>query len=131
MAIDSYLNQTAQVWRLTDGAADAYGKPTVTWAQVGTCNGRLEMREGKEIKDGVEIVVTRHRWFMRPTITAMPAEEPVEGEPAPPAPVVPGDLRETDRIKIDSETYEVHTIAPRRDGRSNVHHLDVTMWRLR
>ena len=131
MAIRDYLSQTAEVWRLTPGAPDAYGKPAATWAQVGTCRGRLELRDGKEIKDGVEIVVTRHRWFMEPMIAAMPAEEPVEGEPAPPTPVAPGDLRETDRLKIGNETYEVHVIAPRRGRLSQVHHLDVTLWRLR
>jgi hypothetical protein len=124
MAIRDYLGQTAQVWRKADGAADRYGTPTGEWSQVGTCQGRMELREGKEIKDGVEIVTTQHVWFMEPALVAL---DPAEGEEA----VEPGALRETDRLIVDGETYEIRVIAPRRGRLATVHHLSVTLGRLR
>ena len=56
MTLTALLTQELTISRPTEGAADDYGNPAVTWADVDTVLGRLEQRASQERTDDQNVV---------------------------------------------------------------------------
>lgn len=99
MSYTSLLIHTCTTQRFTEGAADGYGNPILTWADNLTdiaC--RLTTAKGRELKVGAELVVADYKLF-----------------------VLDVDITEQDRIVIDSLTYEVLLIEEYSDDSAEHH----------
>ena len=85
MSYTSLLIHTCTTQRFTEGVADGYGSPTITWANnLEDIACRLTTAKGRELKIGAELVIADYKLF-----------------------VLDVDITEQDRIIIDSLTYEV------------------------
>ncbi len=85
MSYTSLLIQNCKVQRFSEGIADSYGNPTLTWADHLVDEAcRLVAAPGKELKVGAEIVVADYKLFVGDI-----------------------DITEQDRIVIGALTYEV------------------------
>lgn len=86
----------------TAGAADAFGKPTETWATSATEYGRLVSFSGREIVDGKNIAIAQYKVIL-PAASTLTAKK---------------------RMVIDSETYEVIGPVYKVRGSSDIHHVE-------
>ncbi len=85
MTYTTLLIENCTVQRYTEGARDASGNPTLTWADNLTGQAcRLVAAPGTELKVGAEIVVADYKLFVQDI-----------------------NIIEQDRVVIDSLTYEV------------------------
>ena len=101
MSYTSLLVNSCTVRRYTEGAQDAYGTPTITWADHLTNEPcRLATPRGREIKVGAELVLADYTIFLGDS-----------------------DITEQDQIVIDSITYEVLLVADRQ-GNAESHHKE-------
>jgi head-tail adaptor len=66
VSVASLLTQELTISRPTEGAADAYGNPTSTWAEVATVLGRLEQRSSQERTDDQDTVSSDWVAFLPP-----------------------------------------------------------------
>jgi len=85
MSYASLLIDTCTIERYTEGAADDYGNPALTWADHlvdEPC--RLETAKGRELKVGAEIVVADYKLFVDTV-----------------------DITEQDRLTISGNLYEI------------------------
>jgi len=103
LSYTSLLINTCTVQRYTEGVADDYGTPTLTWADHLTdiacrLSSAMMGRGGQEIKVGAELVLADHTIFLGDV-----------------------DVTEQDRIVIDSDTYEVLMVVDRQDGATSHH----------
>ena len=99
MSFDSLLIHTCTTQRFTEGVADGYGNPALTWADHltdQTC--RLVAAPGKELKVGAEIVVADYKLFVQDI-----------------------DITEQDRVVISGLTYEVLLVQDYDNGTSSHH----------
>ena len=102
MTYTTLLIETCTVQRYTEGARDASGQPTLTWADNLTNQAcRLVAAPGKELKVGAEIVVADYKLFVQDI-----------------------DIIEQDRVVIDSLTYEVLLVQNYADSITD-HHKQV------
>ena len=99
MSYTSLLIHTCTTQRFTEGVADGYGNPALTWADNLTdISCRLTTSSGREIKVGAELVIADYKLFVEDV-----------------------DIVEQDRIVIDSLTYEVLLVEGYYDS-SSAHH---------
>ena len=84
MSYASLLIDSCVIQRFTAGLPDAYGNPTLVWADHLTVDCRLVASSGREIKVGAEIVVADYKLFVESI-----------------------DITERDRVVIGGNTYEV------------------------
>lgn len=104
MSYKSLLLDVCTVQRFTEGAANDYGNPTLTWADHLTDEAcRLEASPGRELKVGAEIVIADYKLFLGDV-----------------------DITEQDRVVIDSLTYEVLLVQDYADSSAD-HHKQVWM----
>ena len=99
MSYTSLLIHVCTTRRFTEGVADAYGNPTLTWADYlidQAC--RLEAAPGKELKVGAEIVIADYKLFLLDI-----------------------DIIEQDEVVIDSLTYEILVIQDFANGTGDHH----------
>ena len=102
MSYDSLLIHTCTTQRFTEGAADSYGNPILTWANELVAEPcRLTTAKGQEIKVGAELVVADYRLFIGDV-----------------------DITEQDRVIISTLTYEVLLVEGYSDD-STSHHKQV------
>ncbi len=99
MSYTSLLIETCTIQRFTEGAADDYGNPALTWTDHLTDEPcRLVASSGREIKVGAEIVVADYKLFVESI-----------------------DITEQDRVVISGITYEVLLIQDYADAGSSHH----------
>jgi len=103
LSYTSLLINTCTVRRFTEGIADAYGTPSLTWADhLEDIACRLSAGPvwgaGREIKVGAELVLADHTIFLGDV-----------------------DVTEQDQIVTDGATYEVLMVVDRQDGTSSHH----------
>lgn len=104
MSFDSLLVNVCTVERYTEGVADNYGNPTLTWAShLSSEPCRLMATTGKEVKIGAEIVIANYTLFLGDV-----------------------DITEQDRVVIGSTTYEVLLVSDRQDSTGS-HHKECFM----
>jgi len=84
MSYDSLLIDTCTIQRFTEGVADAYGNPDLTWTDHLVESCRLTSSSGREIKVGAELVIADYKLFLGDV-----------------------DITEQDRVIIGTLTYEV------------------------
>ena len=102
MSYTSLLIQTCTIERFTEGAADAYGSPILTWADHLVDEAcRLVAAPGKELKIGAEIVVADYKLFLQAI-----------------------DITEQDRVTISGLLYEILLVQDYANGTSS-HHKQV------
>jgi len=98
----SLLIDTCTVQRYTEGAADDYGNPTLTWAAHLTDEAcRLVASTGREIKVGAELVIADYKLFLDDV-----------------------DITEQDRVVMGALTYEVLLVQDYKDSTAS-HHKQV------
>ena len=99
MSYISLLIDTCTIQRYSEGIADGYGNPTLTWADHLVDEAcRLVAAPGKELKVGAEIVVADYKLFVGDI-----------------------DITERDRIVIGALTYEVLLFQNYADDTANHH----------
>ena len=99
MSYSSLLIDTCTSQRFTEGAADSYGNPALTWADnLVDIACRLVSAKGRELKIGAEIVVADYKLFVQSV-----------------------DITEQDRIVIGSDTYEILLVEDYSNGSSSHH----------
>ena len=99
MSYTSLLINTCTTQRFTEGAADDYGNPALTWAdKLSDIACRLETAKGRELKVWAELVIADYKLFVGDV-----------------------DIIEQDRIVIDSLTYEVLLVETFADSSSDHH----------
>ena len=105
MSYTSLLVDTCTIQRFSEGAADAYGNPALTWdltyLEDEAC--RLTASSGREIKVGAEIVVADYKLFLGDV-----------------------DITERDRVVIGGLTYEILLVQDYSDGIES-HHKQIWM----
>ena len=112
MSYTSLLINSASVWRYTEGVADAYGNPIITWAVVPALSDipcRIMPVSGVEVKVGAELVIADYKLFL-------------------------GDvtLTEQDKVKVYWGTvdawveYEILLVMDRQDGVDS-HHKELLL----
>ncbi len=102
MTFASLLIHTCTTQRFTEGAADDYGNPVLTWADNLTDEPcRLTTAKGREFKVLAEIVVADYKLFIGDV-----------------------DITEQDRIVILSLTYEILLVEEYSDDTTD-HHKQV------
>lgn len=102
MSYTSLLIQTCTIQRFTEGVADSYGAPTLTWADhLADQACRLETAKGKELKVGAEIVVADYKLFLLSV-----------------------DVTEQDRVVLGGLTYEILLVEDYLNGTTS-HHKQV------
>ncbi len=86
MSYTSLLIHTCTIQRYTEGIADSYGNPTLTWdlTYLENQSCRLVAAPGKELKIGAELVIADYKLFLESI-----------------------DITEQDRVVIGGLTYEV------------------------
>ena len=102
MSYATLLFQTCTIQRFTGGAVDAYGNPTLVWADHlidEPC--RLAASPGREIKVGAELVIADYKLFVESI-----------------------DITEQDRIVLGGLTYEVLLVQDYADSSAS-HHRQV------
>lgn len=97
--MNSLLNDTATHLQRTSGADDDLGRPTYTWIEQGTIKGRLAATKETEVLDGLEIVVTRFKFYTK------------------------DEVHPEDRLTIDGTTYNVKEAIPKKTA-SSIHHYE-------
>jgi len=105
LSYTSLLINTCTVRRYTEGVADGYGNPTLTWSdhlidEPCRLSSGSAVTQGKEIKVGAELVLSDHTVFLGDV-----------------------DVTEQDQIVIDGATFEVLMVVNRQDG-SGSHHME-------
>ena len=106
MSYTSLLIDTCTIERFSEGSADTYGAPTLTWAAVSALTDidcRLVSITGQELKIGAEIVVADYKLFLEDVT-----------------------LTERDRAVISSITYEILLVLSKADGLGG-HHKECLM----
>ena len=99
MSYESLLIDLCTIRRYTEGAADAYGNPTLTWADhLANEPCRLTSSSGREIKVGAEIVIADYKLFLSDV-----------------------DIIEQDRVIAGGNTYEVLLVQNYADSASDHH----------
>ncbi len=99
MSYTSLLIDTCTIQRFTEGVADAYGNPTLVWADhLVDESCRLTTAKGRELKIGAEIVVADYKLFVESI-----------------------DITEQDRVVLDGNTYEILLVEDYADDSSNHH----------
>ncbi len=102
MSYTTLLIDTCTTQRFSEGAADSYGNPTLTWAdELADQACRLETQPGTELKVGAEIVVADYKLFVQDI-----------------------DIVEQDRVIIGGLTYEVLLVQDYSNG-LGIHHKQV------
>lgn len=104
MSYTSLLINTCTIRRYTEGAQDAYGNPSRTWADHLTDEAcRWSEPKNNEIKVGAEVLIYDLDLFL-------------------------GDVDVTvqDRVVLDSVTYEILGVKDRQDGAGN-HHKELAI----
>ncbi len=86
MSYTSLLIDLCTIQRYTEGVADAYGNPTLTWDLTYLVDElcRLVASPGREIKVGAEIVIADYKLFLDSI-----------------------DITEQDRVVMGGNTYEI------------------------
>jgi hypothetical protein len=103
------LISTCDIKRFTDGPPDPYGQPVKSWSTIlsGTpC--RLVATGGKEITQGIKIVIADYRLFLGNGI----------------------DITEQDRVTVDGKSYEVLLIDGMQDANGD-HHTECDLFSVR
>ena len=104
MSYTSLLIDTCTIERFSEGSADTYGAPTLTWAAVLTdIDCRLVSITGQELKIGAEIVVADYKLFLEDVT-----------------------LTERDRAVISSIAYEILLVLSKADSLGG-HHKECLM----
>ncbi|KKN60065.1 hypothetical protein LCGC14_0535340 [marine sediment metagenome] len=99
MSYTSLLIDTCTTQRFTEGVADDYGRPAITWAnELEDQACRLVAMPGVELKVGAEIVVADYKLFVQNI-----------------------DIVEQDRVVIGGLTYEVLLVQDYSDD-TTTHH---------
>lgn len=100
MSFDSLLIDLCTIQRYSEGAADDYGNPILTWDLTYLVDERcrLTTSSGREIKIGAEIVVADYKLFLSDV-----------------------DITEQDRVVVDSITYEILLVQDYADHTSDHH----------
>jgi len=96
------LIDTGTIQRFTEGVIDAYGNPTLTWADHlvdEPC--RLVSAKGRELKVGAELVIADYKLFVNSI-----------------------DVTEQDRVVIGGNTYEILLVEDYADS-STSHHKQI------
>ena len=104
MSYSTLLIHVCTIQRFTEGAADSYGNPSLTWADYlvdEPC--RLTTSSGREVKVGAEIVIADYRLFVEDI-----------------------DITEQDRVVIGGNIYEVLLVQGYSDDSAS-HHKQVWM----
>lgn len=107
MSFSTWLNTTCTIRRFTEGAADDYGQPAKSWANLATgvlC--RLEPTSGKEIWIDKQLVISNFTLFL------LPAQ----------------DVTEKDEIVLGGETYNVLLVS---DAAGHGHHQELALQAIR
>ena len=105
MSYTSLLIDTCTTQRYTEGAQDAYGNPTLAWANYlvdELC--RLNANKGRELKVGAEIVVADYRLFIGDV-----------------------DITEQDRVTLDGANYYEVLLVENFQNSSGDHHKQCWM----
>ncbi len=109
MSFECLLINTCTIERYAEGAADAYGKPAMVWADhLADEDCRLMAAlsttgSGREIRIGAEVVIADYKLFLGNV-----------------------DVTEQDRVVIDANTYEILLVTDHQDG-SDSHHKELAM----
>jgi len=99
MSFSSLLIHNCTTQRYTEGAADAYGNPTLTWNNHLTDEPcRLISISGREVKIGAELVVADYKLFTKDV-----------------------DITEQDRVSVGGLTYEVLLVEKHSDSLGGHH----------
>ncbi len=99
MSYTSLLIDTCTTQRFTEGVADSYGNPALTWADnLSDIACRLTTAKGQELKIGAEIVVADYKLFVGDV-----------------------DIIEQDRIVSGGLTYEVLLVEDYKDSVTEHH----------
>ena len=99
MSYDSLLIDTCTIQRFTEGVVDAYGNPTLTWADHLVDEAcRLTSSSGREIKVGAELVIADYKLFLGDV-----------------------DITERDRVVVGLLTYEILLVQSYADGIGDHH----------
>ena len=99
MSYTSLLIQNCTTQRFTEGAADDYGNPALTWADYLTDEAcRLVAAPGTELKVGAEMVIADYKLFLGDV-----------------------DITEQDRVVIGTLTYEVLLVQNYADSTASHH----------
>ncbi len=101
MTFASLLINTCTVERFTEGAADGYGNPALTWADHLTDAAcRASTPKNREVQVGAEVVLADLQLFLGDV-----------------------DITEQDRVVLGGLTYEVLSAVDRQDGTAD-HHME-------
>jgi len=103
MSYTSLLIDTCTIERFGEGAADAYGKPAITWSDHLTEACRLQAGVGKELTIGAEVVVADYKLFLGDV-----------------------DVTEQDRAIVEGVTYQILLVMNRSNGVDD-HHKECLM----
>ena len=103
MSYTSLLIDTCTIERFGEGAADAYGKPAITWSDHLTEACRLQAGVGKELQIGAEVVVADYKLFLQDV-----------------------DVTEQDRAIVEGVTYQILLVMNRSNGVDD-HHKECLM----
>ena len=104
MSFTSLLTNTCTTQRFTEGVADSYGNPALTWADHLVDEAcRLMATSGRELKVGAELVVADYKLFLGDV-----------------------DITEQDRVIISGITYEVLLVEDKQDSTTS-HHKECHM----
>ncbi len=109
MTYGSLLVDTCDIYRFTEGAADAYGIPAKTWAVVYNNEPcRLVDAKGREIYTGAEVVIADYMLFVDDIVVS-----------------------EQDRVLINSQLYEIILAQECKNGLSDNHHRELYLRKVR
>lgn len=104
MSFADLLIDVCTIKRFNDTGTDDYGRPTGTWDDhLPNKDCRLQSVTNKEVVIGAEVVIADYKLFINDL-----------------------DITEQDRIVIDSITYEILSVAVRKDS-SSAHHKELLM----
>ncbi|MBN1690448.1 MAG: hypothetical protein JW901_05465 [Dehalococcoidia bacterium] len=104
MSYDDLLTNTCTIRRYTEGAQDAYGNPSQTWADLHVDEPcRESYPTNREIKVGAQVVIYDIQLFLGNI-----------------------DVTERDQVILNSRTYEILSASPRR-GEDSVHHMELKL----
>lgn len=99
MSYTDLLINTCDIQRFTDGAVDAYGQPTKTWATIFNDEPcRHVTGKGREIKVGQEVHLIYDQLFLEDIAVTV-----------------------QDRVIIDSKTYQIIDLLFRQDAVGSHH----------
>lgn len=117
MSFASLLIHTCDIKRFTEGAADGYGNPAKTWANVYTTQPcRLVATGGREVKKDAEVVISNWQLFLDDSVTVSEQDRI-------------SNICYSDGTVLDGSTFEILLVQLRSSG--TLHHYEMALQKVK